>query len=148
MEFGLSEIPSQSHQGFPDEMLKEQFADLDACPEEYLLWFHHLPWDYKMKNGRILWDELCYRYDYGVQQVRQFQKIWENEKPYIDAQRFGEVQSKLRLQCRDAQIWKDGCLLYFQQFSRRPIPLTIEQPVYDLNELEKMDFSTMNGVGK
>jgi alpha-glucuronidase len=130
------------------EPLYSQFNEVERCPEIYLLWFHRLPWGYKMKNGRILWDELCYHYDYGVQQVRQFQQTWENEKPYIDTQRFEEVQSKLRLQCRDAQIWKDGCLLYFQQFSRQPIPLDIGQPVYDLNELEKMDFSTMNLVGK
>ena len=95
------------------EPLCSQFNKLETCPEIYLLWFHHLPWDYKMKNGRILWDELCYHYDNGVQQVHQFQKIWDNEKPYIDTQRFEEVQSKLRRHCRDAQIWKDGCLLYF-----------------------------------
>jgi len=126
-----------------NEPLRSQFNELETCPEIYLLWFHHVPWNYKMKNGRILWDEICYHYDTGVQQVRQFQKIWNQVQPYIDEQRFTEVQSKLRRQCRDAQIWKDGCLLYFQQFSRRPIPLDIEHPVYDLNDLKKMDFSTI-----
>jgi alpha-glucuronidase len=92
-----------------------------------------------MKNGRILWDELCYRYDQGLQQVREFQKIWDKAEAYVDAQRFREVQSKLRRQCRDAQIWKDACLLYFQQFSRRPIPYDIERPVNDLEYLEKLD---------
>lgn len=122
------------------EPLCSQFNELETCPEIYLLWFHHVPWNYKMKNGRILWDELCYHYDAGLRQVREFQKIWNQIQPYIDEQRFTEVQSKLRRQCRDAQIWKDGCLLYFQQFSRRSIPIDIEQPVYDLNDLEKMDF--------
>ncbi len=125
------------------EPLRSQFNNLVTCPEIYLLWFHHVPWNYKMKNGHILWDELCYRYDTGVQQVREFQKIWEKAAPYVDTQRFREVQSKLRRQCRAAQVWKDGCLLYFQQFSRRPIPLDIELPVYDLNDLERMDFSIM-----
>jgi len=122
------------------EPLCSQFNELETCPEIYLLWFQHVPWNYKMKNGRILWDELCYHYDNGIQQVRRFQKIWDKVKPYVDTQRFGEVQSKLRRQCRDAQIWKDGCLLYFQQFSRRPIPPDIEQLVYNLDDLEKMDF--------
>ena len=119
--------------------LDSQFNDLKTCPEIYLLWFHHLPWDYKMKSGRILWDELAYYYDKGVQQVREFQKIWDKAEPYVDAQRFKEVQSKLRRQVRDAQIWKDACLLYFQQFSRRPIPYDIERPVNDLEYLEKLD---------
>ncbi len=121
------------------EPLCSQFNELETCPEIYLLWFHHLPWDYKMKSGRILWDELCYYYDNGVQQVRQFQKIWDKVKPYIDTQRFGEVQSKLRRHCRDAQIWKDACLLYFQQFSKRPIPYDIERPINDLEYLENLD---------
>ncbi|WP_417941185.1 alpha-glucuronidase [Flavobacterium sp. RS13.1] len=127
------------------EPLKSQFENVESCPEIYLLWFHHLPWDYKMKNGRMLWDELCYTYDKGLNEVRQFQKIWDKVQPYIDEQRFYEVQSKLRRQCRDAQIWKDGCLLYFQQFSKRPIPFDIGRPVYDLDYLLKTDLTkTLN----
>jgi alpha-glucuronidase len=126
--------------------LSFQFNDLETCPEIYLLWFHHLPWDYKTKSRRILWDELCYHYDKGLKQVREFQKVWDKVKPYVDEQRFAGVQSKLRRHCRDAQIWKDGCLLYFQQFSRRPIPYDIERPIYDLDELENMDPLTYKMV--
>jgi alpha-glucuronidase len=128
------------------EPLCSQFNELETCPEIYLLWFHHLPWDYKMKSGRILWDELCRHYDTGLQQVREFQKVWDKVKPYVDEQRFTEVQSKLRRHCRDAQIWKDGCLLYFQQFSRQPIPYDIERPIYNLDELEHMDPLTYKKV--
>ena len=131
-----SDAVSQYH-----EPLKSQFESVSTCPEIYLLWFHHLPWDYKMKDGRILWDELCYTYEKGVNEVRQFQKTWDKVQPYVDSQRFLEVQSKLRQQCRDAQIWKDGCLLYFQQFSKRPIPFDIERPVYDLDYLMKTDLT-------
>jgi alpha-glucuronidase len=133
------------------EPLSSQYNDLNTCPEVYLLWFHHLPWDYKVqpkadqplaeKSGRTLWEAICYHYENGLQQVREYQKLWDKEKPYIDEQRFSEVQSKLRRQCRDAQIWKDGCLLYFQQFSRQTIPYDIERPIYNLDELEKMDMS-------
>ena len=117
------------------ELLASQFNDLETCPETYLLWFHHLPWTYKMKSGRTLWDELCHRYESGVLQVRQFQRVWDKAEPYVDAQRFAEVQSKLRRHYRDAQIWKDACLLYFQQFSRLAIPYDIERPVHDLQDL-------------
>ena len=122
------------------EPLASQFNDPATCPEIYLLWFHHLPWTYRMKSGRTLWDELCYRYESGVLQVRQFQKIWDRAEPYVDAQRFAEVQSKLRRHYRDAQIWKDACLLYFQQFNRLPIPYDIERPVNDLEDLMKIDL--------
>jgi alpha-glucuronidase len=128
------------------EPLRSQFENLKTCPEIYLLWFHHLSWDYKMKSGRTLWDELCYHWDKGVQQVRQFQKTWDKVQPYVDAQRFAEVQSKLRRQCRDAQFWKDGCILYFQQFSKRPIPFDIERPINDLEYYETTDPLTMKPV--
>jgi alpha-glucuronidase len=117
------------------EPLASQFNDPATCPEIYLLWFHHLPWTYRMKSGRTLWDELCNHYERGVLQVRQFQKVWDMAESYVDAQRFAEVQSKLRRHSRDAQIWKDSCLLYFQQFSRLPIPYDIERPVNDLEDL-------------
>lgn len=133
-----SNATSQYH-----EPLRSQFNNLDTCPEKVLLWFHHVPWDYRMKNGRILWDELCYRYDTGLQHVRQFQKDWDKVKPYVDSERFFHVQHKLRDQCRHAQIWKDACLLYFQQFSRKPIPYDIERPVFNLDELIKRDMRRM-----
>jgi alpha-glucuronidase len=126
------------------EPLSLQLENLESCPEIYLLWFHHVAWTHKMKSGRTLWDELCYHYDKGLQQVRVFQKTWERVKPYVDAERFTEVQRKLRRQCRDAQVWKDACLLYFQQFSRLPIPFDIERPVYDLEYLEQINPLTFN----
>jgi alpha-glucuronidase len=131
-----SDAVSQYH-----EPLKSKFANVATCPEIYLLWFHHVPWNYKMQSGRILWDELCYTYDKGVKEVREFQKTWDKVQPYVDEQRFTEVQSKLRTHSRDAQIWKDGCLLYFQQFSKLPIPFDIERPVYDLDYLLKTDLT-------
>jgi alpha-glucuronidase len=125
-----SDAVSQYH-----EPLASQFNDLKTCPEIYLLWFHHLSWDYKVSSGRTLWDEICYSYEKGLNQVREFQKTWDKVEPYVDKEKFEQVRSKLKNQCRNAQVWKDACTLYFQQFSRRPIPYDIERPVYDLNEL-------------
>lgn len=133
-----SDAVSQYH-----EPLKSIFNNLETCPEIYLLWFHHLPWNYEMKSGRSLWDEMCYHYEEGLQQVRGFQKIWDQVEPYVDSRRFREVQSKLRNQCRNAQIWKDACLLYFQQFSRQPIPYDIERPVNDLKDLIQADMDRL-----
>jgi len=119
--------------------LNDLFNNIETCPEIFLLWFHHVPWNHEMKNGRTLWEEMCYLYDTGVQQVRQFQTIWDRAEFYVDPQRFFEVQSKLRNQCRNAQIWKDACLLYFQQFSNQPIPYDIERPVNDLKDIIQAD---------
>lgn len=125
-----SDAVSQYH-----EPLGTQFNDLKTCPDKFLLWFHHLPWDYKMKSGCTLWDEICYHYEAGLEQVREFQKIWDKVQSYVDTDRFTLVQNKLRSQCVNAQVWKDACLLYFQQFSRIPVPYDIERPVHSLNEL-------------
>lgn len=118
--------------------LNNIYNDIALCPENLLLWFHHVPWDYKMKNGKTLWDELCYKYDSGVQQVRAYQKLWDRMEEYVDEQRFREIQSKLRIQARDAVWWKDACLLYFQTFSKRQIPYDIERPVHELEDLKKI----------
>ena len=122
------------------EPLGSQFNDLATCPDRYLLWFHRLPWDYVMRSGHTLWDEICFYYDKGVQQVRDFQKTWDRAEPYVDKERFALVQRKLRSQCANAQVWKDACLLYFQQFSRMPFPNDIERPVHELDELIKADM--------
>lgn len=118
--------------------LNAQYADINTCPENLILWFHHVPWNHEMKNGRTMWDELCYKYDQGVQQARDFQKTWDRIESYIDKQRFEEVQSKLKIQTQDAVWWKDACLLYFQTFSKTPIPYDIERPIHELNSLKKI----------
>lgn len=129
-----SNATSQYH-----EPLQSVFNDISKCPEEYLLWFHHVPWNYTMKNGKTLWDEMCYRYDSGVQDVREFQKIWDKVEVFVDKDRFVHIQSKLKQQVINAQLWKDACLLYFQQFSKLPIPYDIERPIGDLEEIIRND---------
>jgi alpha-glucuronidase len=129
------------------EPLASQLNNVNTCPEIYLLWFHHLPWTYKMKSGNTLWDEICLHYDKGVKQVRQFQKTWDGVRPYVDADRFVRVQRKLGEQSANAQQWKDGCLLYFQQFSKLPIPAKVEKPVYKLKDLINKDMRSPEDRG-
>lgn len=118
--------------------LKETFNDVYTCPENLLLWFHHVEWNHPMKSGRIFWEELCQHYADGVQQVRAFQKIWDQMEPFVDKERFTHVQSRLKIQSRDAVWWKDACLLYFQTFSKLPIPYDIERPIHELEDLKKI----------
>ena len=121
---------------YPDELCR-LYNDINTCPENLLTWFHHVPWDFRMKSGRTFWDELCHKYDEGVHQVRHFLAVWDAVQPYVDSQRFNEIQRKLRIQARDAEWWRDACLLYFQTFSHRPIPQDVEHPVHNLDEMMK-----------
>ncbi|NQD71928.1 alpha-glucuronidase [Sphingobacterium shayense] len=121
--------------------LDKRYGDLVSCPENLLLWFHHVPWDYRMRSGQTLWDELCGRYDSGVQQAREFQKVWDRLENKVDPQRFNEVQSKLKIQTKDAVWWKDACLLYFQTFSKMRIPEHIERPVHELEDLKRIKLN-------
>ena len=117
------------------EALCRLYNDINTCPENLITWFHHVPWDHKMKSGRTFWDELCHQYDEGVHEARRFLTVWDAMQPYVDAQRFSEVQRKLRIQARDAEWWRDACLLYFQTFSHRLIPQDMEHPVHNLEEM-------------
>jgi alpha-glucuronidase len=107
--------------------LREQFADPATCPESLLLWFHHLSWDHRVpSSGRTLWDELCHRYDRGVDAVRRMQAIWDAVAPFVDGARHGHVRRLLAIQEREARWWRNACLLHFQTFSRRPLPAGLE----------------------
>ncbi|MBO6058559.1 MAG: alpha-glucuronidase, partial [Bacteroidaceae bacterium] len=89
-----------------------------TCPMRYLLWFHRLPWDYRLVNGSTRWEELQYRYGRGVREVEDFVRIWQQERPLIDERRWQEVNEKLQIQLRDAREWQKTCITYFEQ-SRR-----------------------------
>ncbi len=141
--FNRSSTGSNSTAQYPEELAK-QYDNLDTCPEQYLLWFHHVPWTHRMKSGQTLWEELCRHYDHGVRQVREFQKIWDSAEEYIDKELFNEVRSRLKIQVRDAVWWKDACLLYFGQFSGMPIPNDLERPIHELDELKQVHLPISN----
>ena len=104
--------------------LRDQLDDLATCPEKLLLWFHHVPWTHRMRNGRTLWDELCFTYSEGVRRAEAMQTTWQSLAPQIDPQRHQAITHRLQTQVTDARQWRDACLRYFQQFSKQPIPST------------------------
>lgn len=112
--------------------VRRQFSDLDRCPEKFLLWFHHVSWDHKMKSGRTLWDELALHYQSGVDWVRKTQATWATLAKAIDPERHAAIGQKLAIQERDAVWWRDACLLYFQTFAKRPLPPGVEPPAHTL----------------
>lgn len=126
--------------------IAQYYGDLKTCPEEYLLWFHHLPWDYKMKNGKILWDNLGIKYQEGVNEVKNMITTWESAKPYVDAERHQEVAQLLTIQLKEAIWWKDACMTYFQTFSNLPFPKEMENPKHDLEYYKSLQFPFAPGI--
>ncbi len=117
-----------------------QFSNLKTVPEKYLLWFHHVPWDYRLSSGRTLWDELVLRYTHGVDVVRGMRKTWSGLASYVDAERFDEVTAFLAIQQQEAQWWRDASIAYFQTLSKRPLPAGIAPPPHTLAQYEAVCF--------
>jgi alpha-glucuronidase len=125
---------------------RQLVSGLDTCPEELLLWFHHVPWTYEMKSGRTLWDELCYTYNQGVQTVRRMQQTWDSLADDVDPARFEHVRALLKIQAQEAEWWRDACLLYFQTFSGLPIPPQYEQPAKTLEYYQSLKHYYVPGI--
>lgn len=125
---------------------REQLANLDTCPENLLLWFHHVAWRHVLKSGRTLWEELCFKYNEGVAQVRQMQADWDSLVEFVDAARFEHVRALLAIQEKEARWWRDACLLYFQTFSKQPIPAEYEQPAESLEYYMNLQHYFVPGI--
>ena len=117
-----------------------EFGDIKRVPEEYLLWFHHVPWGYRMHSGRSLWDELVYRYTHGVEVVREMRKTWDEVGSQVDAERRQQIAAFLKIQEKEAKWWRDACITYFQTFSQRPIPSGLPPPEHSLDYYKALSF--------
>lgn len=126
--------------------VKEMFNNVESCPENLLLWFHHLPWNYRMKSGKTLWEELCLEYHRGVNAVREMRKEWKGLENCIDRERFETVSKLMEKQERDAIIWRDGCILYFQTFSRMELPSGLEKPAFALDYCINHKYTDIPGI--
>ena len=94
------------------------YDNINTCPERYLLWFHRVPWTYRLKSGRTVYEEMQYRYTRGVNEVEDFIRVWNEAKPYIDDQRWQEVDARLQHQLENAKEWRKVCLDYFGSFTK------------------------------
>jgi alpha-glucuronidase len=123
-----------------------QFADLRRTPENLLLWFHHVPWDYKMRSGRTLWDELVIHYTHGVQTVSDMRRTWAGLSDKVDAERYAQVSTFLGIQEKEARWWRDASIAYFETFSHRPLPAGYAQPEHDLAYYKALCFPYAPGI--
>jgi alpha-glucuronidase len=116
------------------------FNDPRLTPEKYLLWFHHLPWDFRMASGKTLWDELVIHYTRGVDDVHRMRGTWAALAPYLDSERYAEISAFLAIQEKEAQWWRDASLAYFQSVSGRPFPPGYAPPQRTLADYEALSF--------
>lgn len=123
-----------------------QFADPATTDEKYLLWFHHVGWDTKMKSGRTLWQELVWHYDEGVRQVHQMHKDWQAMKPFVDGERYAKTDAYLAIQENEAQWWRDACVAYFRTFAKRPLPAGSPEPAHTLAYYQSLKFPYAPGI--
>ncbi len=127
--------------------VRDMYSSTKTIPEKYLLWFHHLPWDYKMKSGNSLWNELIHRYYAGADAVQKMASDWDALEGMIDPNQFRQVQMAMDLHQKEAFIWRDACALYFQSFSKLPLPPGLDKPTKTLEEYESMKFPFAPGQG-
>jgi alpha-glucuronidase len=123
----------------------EQFNDIKQTPEQFLLFFHHVPWDYRMHSGQTLWYELVAHYTQGVDDVKQMRETWSHLHGYIDDERYQQVATFLAIQQKEAQWWRDACIAYFQSISGLPLPPGYAPPEKSLQYYESLKFNFVPG---
>ncbi len=131
-------------QYFPE--VAKQFGDVKSVPEQYLLWFHRLKWSDRLSAGNTLWNELVAHYYDGAKSVNSMQVEWNKISGKIDNDRHKEVAQLLKIQADEAKWWRDACLLYFQSFSKLPLPEGYEKPAHDLAYYQNLRFYFVPGI--
>ncbi|MCR9063306.1 MAG: alpha-glucuronidase [Cytophagales bacterium] len=119
----------------------DSWGNPDKMDLNYLFWFHHLSWDYKLSTGKTVWDELMSRYYSGPEEVKEFQKTWDSLKSEIDIETYENVKGRLAIQYKESLWWRDACYLYFKQYSGMPLPNSLKEPertLQDVIELEQI----------
>ena len=122
-----------------------RWSDPRRIDPDYLLWFHHVPWDFPMPSGKPLWNELVARYDRGVSAVEAMARTWNAQQPYVDAQRFADVSDDLRTQRREARWWRDASLAYWQSLNGLSLPAGIRPPEHSLAHYKTLTFPEAPG---
>jgi len=129
-------------------VLARRYADPKTTPPEELLWFHHLPWDYKMPAGNTLWEEMVRRYDRGVAEVDSMRSQWATLRPRIDAERWTKTDAFLGVQQREARWWRDASLAYWMSINGLPLPNGSAAPQHDLEWYRQQSFPFAPGNPK
>jgi alpha-glucuronidase len=124
------------------------WADPHRMDERFLLWFHHEPWTFRMKDGHTLWDQLVTTYDRGANGAAGMAATWASMRPYVDAERFRLVSENLEVQVREARWWRDASIAYFRSRSNLPLPAGVAPPEKPLSYYESLKFPYAPGQSR
>ena len=122
------------------------WSDPQTMDQRFLLWFHHEPWSFRLKDGHTLWDGLVLSYDRGAREAADMARTWATLSPYVDAQRFEMVSENLRVQVSEARWWRDASIAYFQSQSNLPLPAGVAPPEKPLSYYESLTFPYPPGL--
>ena len=126
--------------------ISKKYSSPENTPEKFLLWFHHLPWDYEMDNGKTLWYNMATTYQEGVEEVQEMIETWKKMEEYVDKEPYQKVSMLLQIQLKEAKWWRDACLTYFQEFSQMELPDEVPQPEYNLEYYKSLEFPFAPGI--
>lgn len=126
--------------------VRDVFANREKCPPKFLLWFHRVKWLEPLKSGKTLWDELCFHYQRGVEEVGRARDSWRSLNGKIDDERFRQVDMLLGIQEKEAEWWRDACLAYFQTISKLPIPEGVKKPARSLDFYMELSYPYAPGI--
>ena len=126
--------------------IAQKWRDPKAMDEDYLLWFHHLPWDWRTRSGRSLWAELVHRYDRGVAAVDAMAAVWSAQRDHVDAERFADVAADLKVQQREARWWRDASVAWWQSLNGLPLPEGAAPPAHDLDHYRALACPDAPGI--
>jgi alpha-glucuronidase len=121
------------------------WRDAARIDEDYLLWFHHVPWDHRTRSGKMLWHELVARYDRGVATVDGMARTWDSLEPYVDAERFADVADYLLIQRQEARWWRDASIAWWQSLNGLPLPEGAAAPAHQLDYYRGLQFPEAPG---
>jgi alpha-glucuronidase len=127
------------------EPLAGRFERATTTPDNLLLWFHRLPWDYRLASGQTLWEALVEHYDRGVDSVGDFRKAWAGLRQFVDARRYEEIESFLAIQEKEARWWRNACIAYFQSVSGLDLPDEVDPPPHSVDFYRAIEFPHLEG---
>lgn len=125
---------------------RAQFEHLKTCPDQFLLWFHRVPWSHTMKSGRTFWEELVHQYDSGVKSAQEMYKIWKVAERIVDEKIYKHVENHLQIQVKEAQWWRDACLAYFHSINQLPFPENTSPPPHPVSYYKSLSYPYSPGI--
>ena len=127
----------------------KKYESLETTPDELLLFFHHVPYTYKLHSGKTIIQSIYDSHYGGAERAQQFVRDWERLKGRVDDERFQAVLDRLQYQSGHAIVWRDAVSNWFLRTSGIPdsagrvgrYPARVEAEAMQLNAYAPVDIT-------